>query len=304
MNRLTQAPPRPLGSLFDRETRVLRDRTTSLNDALDRGADETQELKTARQVLSIFNGGAMGSAPDLFYLGHPVLYTAPECEGCADAGTIDTTTVVPVLVLNHAPSVGDQLIATHVGGRWVAERGGSQQPCCNCAWPCGGFRTAPLYITVTDPNYGAFRLDLSIPSPNLCLYHLDTHINTSFGPVAVAMQIVAHGDATYFEMWINDQGASNGCGNAGNIPPQTLCNCDFPNFIHEGGCPDAPGLPYITIPTANNTFPVGAWNQGLCGVTLNGVGLQLDCTKLRDPSRPSFSVEGTIYQSCLDSHRH
>ena len=39
-------------------------------------------------------------------------------------------------VLGHAPSVGDQLVAYAIGGRWVAERGGSGGGTVSCE-PCG-----------------------------------------------------------------------------------------------------------------------------------------------------------------------
>jgi hypothetical protein len=89
----------------------------------------------ARRLVQIYSGGAMGNAPDLFYLSHPVELDGSELEGGAGTPTADTTQTVPVVVLGHAPSVGDILPAFAVGGRWVAERGGTGSPSFLCS-PC------------------------------------------------------------------------------------------------------------------------------------------------------------------------
>jgi hypothetical protein len=91
-----------------------------------------------RRLVQIYNGGAMGDAPDRFYLSHPVELDGPEIEGGAATPTVDTSRSIPVVVLGHAPSAGDILPAFAVGGRWVSERAGTAGqsfPCSPCAIP-------------------------------------------------------------------------------------------------------------------------------------------------------------------------
>lgn len=137
--RLPPPPPdRSARADEARETRVLRDRQIALTAALDRQTSAAAPFTSAKMALSIFDGGAMPAAANHYFLGHPVSYTALECEGCADAGSIDTTTSVPVFVIGSTvPAVGDVLTAYGVGNRWVAERGTPAANCCmtTCA-PC------------------------------------------------------------------------------------------------------------------------------------------------------------------------
>jgi hypothetical protein len=86
--------------------------------------------------VQIYNGGAMGAAPDLFYLAYPVELDGTEIESGTATPTADTTQTIVVDVLGHAPSVGDILTAAAVGGRWVAECGGSAGAGDGCFWPC------------------------------------------------------------------------------------------------------------------------------------------------------------------------
>lgn len=81
-------------------------------------------------LLSIYDGGSMGTGGLVTYLGHPVDVDAEDSEGSAPTYDIDTAASVPVVVLGNTPSVRDLLTAFSVGGKWVAERGGSQPNCC------------------------------------------------------------------------------------------------------------------------------------------------------------------------------
>jgi hypothetical protein len=56
---------------------------------------------------------------------------------------VDATETIPVVVLWDAPQAGDLLVATSVGGRWVAERAGGQTTI--CVGVCGG---TPVYGAV------------------------------------------------------------------------------------------------------------------------------------------------------------
>jgi hypothetical protein len=89
----------------------------------------------ARRLVQIYNGGSMASKPDYFYLASPVELDGVEKEGSSGSATADTGRTIPVLVIGHAPSVGDILPAFAVGGRWVAERGMPSTPPATCT-PC------------------------------------------------------------------------------------------------------------------------------------------------------------------------
>ena len=85
-----------------------------------------QPFSSARMLVKVFDGGSMPTAAERVYFTHPVLLTGSEAEGGTGTLTVDTATTVPVIVLGDVPSVaGDYLTAYAVGGRWVAERGGS-----------------------------------------------------------------------------------------------------------------------------------------------------------------------------------
>ena len=77
-------------------------------------------------TVQVYNGGSMpGSLPAVFFT-HPVLITGAETEGGSGTLTADAATTVPVVFIGSTvPSVGDYATAYAVGGRWVAERGGS-----------------------------------------------------------------------------------------------------------------------------------------------------------------------------------
>jgi hypothetical protein len=137
----------------DQDSRILRLRQERFGRDLDRSVGE-RSFKSARILVQIYNGGGMGAAADLYYLGHPVLVTGTESEGGAGTLTVDSTVLVPVVVLEHAPSVGDYLTAYAVGGRWVAERGGAGGPpmllCGTCNVPATNLTLS--YVNSLDGN--------------------------------------------------------------------------------------------------------------------------------------------------------
>lgn len=121
------------------DDRVLRDRLQAYSRALDRQTQQPVLFMTSQQLVQVYDGGSMGSAPDLYYFTHPVLATGPEAEGDTATLIVDTVTTIPVVVLGHVPSVGDYLTAYAIAGRWVAERGGlsgfSSTSCLPCNIP-------------------------------------------------------------------------------------------------------------------------------------------------------------------------
>ena len=118
------------------DSRILRDRQAAARAAIDRAA-AVPGVAAARRLVQVYDGGAMPTAADRVYLTHPVELDGAETEGGAASPYVDTLTTIPVVVLWHAPAVGDQLVATAVGGRWVAEKTGVPAPACR--WWCGPY---------------------------------------------------------------------------------------------------------------------------------------------------------------------
>jgi hypothetical protein len=130
--------------------RTLRDRYDALYRAIDLIPPPREA--TARRLVSIFDGGAMPASGDHYFSGHPVECGNPEVEGGAPVFSIDPDTVLLVDVLGTTvPAVGDLLVATSVGGRWVAERGGgTPAPSDCCMSPCG---STPIPQVDLELNY-------------------------------------------------------------------------------------------------------------------------------------------------------
>jgi hypothetical protein len=143
-----------------REARILRDRQTAHEDALDRATNDAGAFGAARIIGQVYNGGAMPNTTPRVYLTHPVLISGPETEGGSPTLTVDTDASVPVVVLGKAPVAGDYLTAYAVGGRWVSEELTHSNTCCCCDWWCPG--TAPSVITLLDPVFGSVQLTNSV----------------------------------------------------------------------------------------------------------------------------------------------
>jgi len=169
------------------DPRILRQRAAALSDSLDRRLPPAAG-GNSRLAVQIYNGGSMPTSAEKYYLGHPVTFTAPSCEGCVDKGTVDTDTSVAVLVLQGVPQVGEILLAYGVGGRWVAERGGpscGNQPCCSS----GCYITSSsLLLTYVDTgrNFTAtFPMAVS-KTASSCVYQSGC-VNVGNGYVAVTL---------------------------------------------------------------------------------------------------------------------
>ncbi len=81
------------------------------------------------------------------FLSHPVELDGSESEGSVASPNVNTAATIPVLVLQGVPQAGDLLVATSVGGRWVAERptGNRTTVCVTACSPA-----VPIYgVTVT-----------------------------------------------------------------------------------------------------------------------------------------------------------
>ncbi len=136
-----------------RETRILRDRQAAHEDAVDRATATASAFSSARMLVQVFNGGSMPATVPRVYYTHPVVATGAETEGGAPTFSADTVTTVPVIFLNHVPSVGDYATAYAVGGRWVAEEtppsSGGSIVCSPCNLPITN-----LTISWTNPLTG------------------------------------------------------------------------------------------------------------------------------------------------------
>ena len=203
-----------------RETRILRDRLTAHEDALDRLAGGGN-AGAARQLVQVYNGGSMGSAPGLFYFTHPVLASGAETEGAAATLTADTASTIPVVVLGGIPAVGDYLVAYAVGGRWVAELKG-----CNITInvKCSGTNVNGDTVTLkqggttissgTTNSSGNVTLFVLLPVTNP--YTID--ITGGGNPAFSTSQDIACGGTYNFDVC---SGATTSC-NPCNIPNEDL----------------------------------------------------------------------------------
>jgi hypothetical protein len=125
------------------DARILRDRQGDFRAAIDR-APGVPAVAAARRLVSVYNGGNMPTQPDHIFLTHPVELDGSEIEGGPASPNVDASATIPVVVLWNAPQVGDLLVATSVGGRWVAERPGGCKVTI-CVVQCG---TVPVYGAV------------------------------------------------------------------------------------------------------------------------------------------------------------
>lgn len=100
--------------------RIERLRHQDLNDFVDRAIPEIA-TGTLRQLVCVYNGGAMPAEPDHYYLTNPTYLNGAETEGGIGSLSVDSSQTIVVDVLGKAPMAGDYLAAYAVGGRWVAE---------------------------------------------------------------------------------------------------------------------------------------------------------------------------------------
>jgi len=123
--------------MTDSAYRQLRTRHADLAELLDR-VQPRPGGGTARRLVQIYDGGAMPTANDHFFLSHPVELDGSEVEGGAGSPTADTNQTIVVDVIGSVvPSVGDLLAAYAIGGRWVAERGAAGGGGTVGCYPCG-----------------------------------------------------------------------------------------------------------------------------------------------------------------------
>jgi hypothetical protein len=103
------------------EFRILRHRLRDLEARLDRFPHFVTH-RVRSECVQVFNGGSMPTAAGKFFAVHPVNVMGTEAEGQAGTFTVDSTQHFYTAVLgSRVPAAGDNLIASAVNYRWVAE---------------------------------------------------------------------------------------------------------------------------------------------------------------------------------------
>ncbi len=168
------------------DARATRDRRRALEGDLGR-AGPAPSRTTPMRLVQIYNGGAMGSQPNLVYLAHPVELDGAESEGGSGTPLADPSLTIPLVVLGHPPAAGDILQAVAIAGRWVAQRGAAPQTTSiqliGCSGPLSGVSISvytkqggTLIFSGTTPSSGI--VGFSIPASGV--YWIVTSAPTSF----------------------------------------------------------------------------------------------------------------------------
>jgi hypothetical protein len=137
------------------ESRILRARQRAAAAAVDRlPTDRPRGVPRYLGRVTTHLYSPPATVPAVF-LTNPLSLDAPETEGSPPTLTADTSAIVPVLVLGPAaPSVGTDLIARQVSGRWVAMCAGAAAPPPPPTFPCSpcNIPEGTLYLTWTYAN--------------------------------------------------------------------------------------------------------------------------------------------------------
>lgn len=274
------------------DARILRDRQQAARDDFDLALSRAGALAARRILLQVYNGGAMPSQPGYYFLGHPVDLGGDETVGTAPTTAVDTSAGVPFTIFNHAPQVGDLVVATAVGKRWVAERGGSG-PCTICVTAC--YPAVPVYgvtITIKDGT-GAVVGSCTTGASGCCSFPF---IGT------YTVQVTANGTLTYsasrtltpngsVTIAISGTAGLVCCG--GYAIPQSLTLTDgigslqfnyYPNYYYPiwyGG--HSADLLSCSVTTPNNVCVAAAPSQGPVRVCY-----QMTCVA---GTQPAFSIQ-------------
>lgn len=120
----------------------------------------------------------MPTLPDRVYLFNPVIgVDADDTEGATPSFSVDTSDTIPVVVLGHAPSVGDYVTAYMVGGRWATEHLSSQSAtcyslfCAPCSIPKGNLTVS--WVNGTSGNGSAVLVYSATPTPTWSVAGVD-----------------------------------------------------------------------------------------------------------------------------------
>jgi hypothetical protein len=111
------------------------------------------------------------SAVPAYVPTNPVKISGPIAEGGSPTYAVDTTRVVPVLVLGTVPSAGQNLIAKNYRGRWVVQLRGSS------GGGDGGWGTIPNCFCTQIP----INLTMTSADPT-CNFRMFQSCSISYGP--------------------------------------------------------------------------------------------------------------------------
>jgi hypothetical protein len=152
------------------DSRILREWSSAWRDAMDRTQAGAPTHMAARQLVRVYNAGAMPTQPDHFFLCHPCEADGAEQEGIEPTFNCDPATSLAVDFLGHAPQLNDLAVATAVGGRWVAEIGGSCKTTI-CVGACGSVPVYGAKITLVDGS-GNVVASCTTPTSGCCQFNL------------------------------------------------------------------------------------------------------------------------------------
>lgn len=129
----------------EQAARILRDRQAARDARRDNAASGGATSGAARILVQVFAETTLPTDPGVYYACHPAYAGGNEQEGNPPTFVADTDTTIYVLFLNRVPAAGELAVATHVGNRWVAEKGAPPNPC-GCR-PCPGLLLPPQDIS-------------------------------------------------------------------------------------------------------------------------------------------------------------
>ncbi|MHB8397361.1 MAG: hypothetical protein ACYDCI_00280 [Candidatus Limnocylindrales bacterium] len=239
----------------------------------------------ARRLVQIVSNGSMPTATGHYFAAVPVDVGGTEVEGGTATTDVGSAVMYVDVIGSTVPSVGDQLVAYGVGGRWVAERGG------NGAAGCCQTRCAPCSIP---------QKDLQLDYTNLLTGNGTTtlHYSTVYGyghwesdctnGLIYTFQCAGAGGklellVTYYTTGSCPDGQPQYCTSLGN-PPYALslvssqCQPFSATFVSEStGCPALTGGGYTQF-VVSDPSPVaptaGLMCQTVC-LGVSGVDVQI-----------------------------
>lgn len=226
------------------EFTILRSRVEGFAERLARRRRGSRG--TSALCVQVFNDGAIPTTTPAFFDCHPVDVGGDEVEGGPGSFNIGTG-IIPVMVIDHVPAVGDMLIARRPGGRWVAERGKTivgtlTLNVLSCAVPTVGrvitITQGSVSISATTNSLGF--ATFSLPSLGTWVWTADavTGYLTVGGPIlglvagANARTIVLNLDGTVGGYFC-DLGGLAGCGMPVTSLTLTWKGIGFP-IVHGG----------------------------------------------------------------------
>ncbi len=160
-----------------------------------------------------------------YNLCHPAEINGDEDEGSEPTIVIDETQSASVLVLNHAPRVGDLLVVHGIGGRWVAQRTDELNKCAG-VYNCD---TCPmpqkdLTLSWTNATLGDSSTGLVFTEPHSWKSECVNNVYYELLCASNALTLVAH----YFTVGSCPDGTTTACTNISPSPKLLIAQCVCP----------------------------------------------------------------------------